>query len=84
MSFLQTKVINPHLHLYALSFPPLNQEESTPLKRLNLLARTRRFDEILAASANYPFPTLSKSIYALNEKSHKQKSKTKRLRKSLD
>ena len=44
MSFLDTKIINPHLHLYALTFAPLNQEEGTPLKRLNLLARTRRFD----------------------------------------
>ncbi len=50
MSFLENKKINPHILLYALSFPPLSQQEGTALKRLNLLAKTRRFDDILSAS----------------------------------
>ena len=81
MRLIESKIKNPHLQLYALSFPPANQHKDTPLKRLGLLAKTRRFDDILAASAsaNYPFPSLTKSIFPVNQKSHKQDSKAKKL-----
>lgn len=65
MSFIETKILNPHLLLHALSLPPLNSQDNIQLKRLNLLARTRRFDDIIAASAavkDYAFPSLAKSI----------------------
>jgi hypothetical protein len=49
-----------------------------------LLARTRRFDDILAASANYPFPTLPKSIFSLNQNWQKQNNKAKKQSNSWD
>lgn len=86
MSLIESKIKNAHLQLYALSFPPANQQKDTPLKRLGQLAKTRRFDDILAASAlaNYPFPSLTKSITLINQKLHKQGNKAKKLNQPWD
>lgn len=75
MSFLQTKSINPHLHIFALSLAPLSQQPETPLQRLNLLARTRRFDDIQAAAAEakeFNFPTLINSTQIIIQSCLKQ------------
>lgn len=64
MSFLAEKSINPHILLHALSLPPNNALPETPLRRLNLLARTRQFDAIGAtaqAIKDISFPTLPNS-----------------------
>jgi hypothetical protein len=60
------KTINPHLKLHVLSLPPLDQQSETPLQRLNLLAQTRRFEDIKAAAASIKdmsFPTLPNSSF---------------------
>ena len=65
MSFINTKNINSHIYLYALTFEPLKSSPDAQIKRLNLLAKTRRFDELLNVSQevkDISFPTLSKSI----------------------
>lgn len=64
MSFLAEKSINPHILLHALSLPPINTLPETPLRRLNLLARTRQFDAIAATAQtikDISFPTLPNS-----------------------
>lgn len=69
MSFLNNKTINPHIHLHALTLAPLAQAKDTPLHTLNLLAKTRRFNDILAAAkavGNLQFPTLANSRAMLN------------------
>lgn len=87
MSFIETKILNPHLLLHALSLPPLNSQDNIQLKRLNLLARTRRFDEIIAASAavkDYAFPSLTQSIESYSKDSKRLKIRARKLRQSLD
>lgn len=76
MSFLKAKSINPHLHIFALSLPPLSQQPDTPLQRLNLLARTRRFDDIQTAASlakEFNFPTLINSTQIIMKNSPKRK-----------
>lgn len=66
MSFLAEKSINPHILLYALSLPPNSTLQETPLRRLNLLARTRQFDAIEATVSiikDISFPTLPNSTF---------------------
>lgn len=85
MSFIETKILNPHLLLHALSLPPLNSQHNIQLKRLNLLARTRRFDDIIAASAevkDYAFPTLAKSIEGYSKDLKRPRRRARRPRQS--
>lgn len=87
MSFIETKILNPHLLLHALSLPPLNSQENTNLKRLNLLSRTRRFDDIIAASAavkDYAFPTLAKSTAITSKNLKKPNFRVRRQRPSSE
>ena len=46
---LSKKVINNHLQLLALELPPLKDLPKAPMKRLELLSQTRRFDDIKKA-----------------------------------
>lgn len=87
MSFIETKILNPHLLLHALSLPPLNSQDNIQLKRLNLLARTRRFDDIIAASAaikDYAFPSLAKSIESYSKDSKRLRIRARKQRQSSD
>ena len=46
---LSKKAINSHIQLLALDLPPLRDLAKAPMKRLELLAKTRRFDDIKKA-----------------------------------
>ena len=68
MSFLLERRVNPHLLLMILDQPPISSEAQTPLNRLTLLAKTRRFNEIKAQAdslKNMTFSSLTKSINAI-------------------
>ena len=46
---LSKKTINSHIQLLALEQPPLKDLPKAPMKRLELLSKTRRFDDIKKA-----------------------------------
>lgn len=85
MIILSKKSVNPHLKLFALSQPPLNSSPETPLQKLNLLASTRQFDAIEAATQqvkNISFPTLKASTFCLMKISKKLSNHLKSKKKN--
>ena len=85
MSFLLERRVNPHLLLMILDHPPINAESQTPLNRLTLLAKTRRFKDIQTqadALKDLKFASLAKSTFVLTQTSRQLRSSRARRRNS--
>ena len=84
MSFLLQKNLSAHLHLHLMALSPLDSSPEAALQKLNLLARTRRFDLIAecAKSLSMPFPSLGASTLPATQSSRPRRSSRKSRRRS--